>query len=119
MKVTFHPAPGASFVEATLPVEQSPERITQRERVPDDAQMSVKLTTAALADTDPEIPVMPAIPPVETSNYRSVNRPAMAVLTVLDDGSRTDGEPWRIRTDRFVIGRTHGNCVIEIGRAHV
>ncbi len=109
MKVTFHPAPGAGVVEATLPVEQSLERITQRERVPDDAQMAVKLPAASLADTDPEISLMP---PVETSVYRSVNRPAMAVLTVLDDGSRTDGEQWRIRSDRFVIGRTMGQCVI-------
>jgi hypothetical protein len=43
--------------------------------------------------------------------YRPTTRPPMAVLTVLDDGS-SEGEVFRIRTDRFVIGRKEGDAVI-------
>jgi pSer/pThr/pTyr-binding forkhead associated (FHA) protein len=49
----------------------------------------------------------PAIP------YRPMVRPALAVLTVCDDG-RNDGEVIRIRTPRFVIGRTEGDLCIPI-----
>ncbi len=117
MKVTFIPAPGSGAVEETPSPEQAPGRVTQRDRIPETLppELGVKLVASpsasslSLAQTDPDI----LMPPVETSVYRSVNRPAMAVLTVLDDGSRTDGEQVRIRTDRFVIGRTTGNYVIS------
>src|SRR5262249_12007525 len=39
--------------------------------------------------------------------YRPQQRPPMAVLCVLDDG-KDDGEWYRLRGDRWVIGRTEG-----------
>ncbi|MBL4884666.1 MAG: FHA domain-containing protein [Planctomycetaceae bacterium] len=51
----------------------------------------------------------------QTSNvlpYRSLNRQPMAILTAFDDGLNDQGEQWRIRTSRFVIGHSSGECVI-------
>ena len=43
--------------------------------------------------------------------FRPTLRPPMAVLTVFDDG-KTEGETFRLRDGRFVIGREEGNLVI-------
>lgn len=48
-----------------------------------------------------------------TIPYRPLNRPRVALLTVCDDG-KTDGEVIRIRSHRFVIGRTEGDLCIPI-----
>jgi len=44
--------------------------------------------------------------------FRPVNRPPMAVLVALDDGSRDQGELWRIRQSPFVVGRNSGDAII-------
>jgi len=44
--------------------------------------------------------------------YRPVNRPPVALLTILDDGSTTTGETVRIRKPVCLIGRTEGSVVI-------
>ena len=44
--------------------------------------------------------------------YRPANRQPLAFLTVLDDGSREDGETIRIRDSRFVIGREKGDLSV-------
>jgi len=44
--------------------------------------------------------------------FRPTSRPLLALLTVLDDGRRT-GEQIRIRSDKFVIGRTEGDLRIH------
>lgn len=44
--------------------------------------------------------------------YRPTLRPPVPVLTVLDDGSRENGEEFRIRTDSFSVGRTSGSLVL-------
>jgi len=49
----------------------------------------------------------PAIP------FRLVVRPPIAMLTVCDDG-KNDGEVIRIRSHRFVIGRTEGDLCIPL-----
>lgn len=43
--------------------------------------------------------------------YRPTQRPPLALLTVLDDG-KGEGEVLRLRSDRFVIGRTEGDLLI-------
>ena len=43
--------------------------------------------------------------------FRPTERPAMAVLTVFDDGAE-DGEQIRIRQDEYVIGRAKGDFVV-------
>jgi pSer/pThr/pTyr-binding forkhead associated (FHA) protein len=48
---------------------------------------------------------------VPTEPFRPVDRPSMAVLTVLDDGDET-GEQVRVRAATFVIGRVDGDLVI-------
>jgi len=53
----------------------------------------------------------PAPKPVEAIS-RPLFRAAVPILTVLDDGSLETGEDHRIRTDRFVIGRTEGDIRI-------
>ncbi len=44
--------------------------------------------------------------------YRPVNRPPVALLTILDDGSTTTGETVRIREPVCLIGRTEGSVGI-------
>ncbi len=56
--------------------------------------------------------------------FKPTRRPPMALLCYLDDGSE-DGEWLRIRTDRFVIGRTEGDlrvphdCLISPRHAEI
>ncbi len=47
----------------------------------------------------------------DTTSFRPVCRPPMALLCILDDG-RHDGEWLRLRGDRVVIGRSEGDVVI-------
>jgi pSer/pThr/pTyr-binding forkhead associated (FHA) protein len=60
----------------------------------------------------PEPPSLPArhqhAPRLAGNPYRPTVRPPIATLTLFDDG-KTDGEAIRIRTDRFVIGRSEGD----------
>jgi pSer/pThr/pTyr-binding forkhead associated (FHA) protein len=51
------------------------------------------------------------VPGQDTLPYRPTHRPPVAVLCVLDDG-QLDGEWVRIRTAKFVIGRSEGDLVI-------
>lgn len=46
--------------------------------------------------------------------FRPVIRPAVPILTVIDDGSIDEGEQIRIRKDSFVIGRKGGGCHIQL-----
>jgi pSer/pThr/pTyr-binding forkhead associated (FHA) protein len=46
-----------------------------------------------------------------TAPFRPTARPPLALLTVCDDGE-DDGEIIRIRTGRFIVGRTHGDLKI-------
>jgi pSer/pThr/pTyr-binding forkhead associated (FHA) protein len=48
----------------------------------------------------------PAIP------YRPLHRPPIGLLIALDDGSANEGETWRVRRTRHVIGRKEGDTVI-------
>ena len=41
--------------------------------------------------------------------FRPVNRPPTLILCALDDGSRDDGEWYRVRKSEFRIGRTEGD----------
>lgn len=56
-------------------------------------------------------PARPAAQPWSVMPYRPTLRPSIAVLTVFDDG-KADGEQFRLRDNRFVIGRTEGDLVI-------
>jgi pSer/pThr/pTyr-binding forkhead associated (FHA) protein len=47
--------------------------------------------------------------------YRPTIRPATALLTVCDDGE-ADGEVIRIRSPRFIIGRTHGDLCLPFDK---
>jgi pSer/pThr/pTyr-binding forkhead associated (FHA) protein len=53
----------------------------------------------------------PSSPVSTASPYRPTLRAPVALLTVLDDG-KNDGEVLRLRTDRFVIGRSEGDFLI-------
>jgi pSer/pThr/pTyr-binding forkhead associated (FHA) protein len=57
-------------------------------------------------------PAAPAAkPPSSAHPYRPTQRPPIALLTILDDG-KGEGEVVRLRTDRFVIGRSEGDFLI-------
>ncbi|HVC98208.1 MAG TPA: FHA domain-containing protein [Pirellulales bacterium] len=67
---------------------------------------------------NPATPIVAGPPPVRqapqrpsVAAYRPSLRPPMAVLTVCDDG-KNDGEQFRLRDGRFVIGRTEGDLLI-------
>ena len=48
----------------------------------------------------------------QPTRFRPVRRPPMALLTILDDGSDTDGELVRLRTTKFTLGRA--GCDVNI-----
>jgi pSer/pThr/pTyr-binding forkhead associated (FHA) protein len=48
----------------------------------------------------------------DSQDFRPSLRPPVPVLTVLDDGSLEHGEDFRLRGERFSIGRTSGDCQI-------
>ena len=58
-------------------------------------------------------PVAPTAPPKspEVKPYRPTVRPPICVLTLFDDG-KTEGEVVRIRSTRFVIGRSDGDLLL-------
>ncbi|HEX7375718.1 MAG TPA: FHA domain-containing protein [Pirellulales bacterium] len=67
-------------------------------------------TTPIVAGPPPIRPPAPPQPPA-VALYRPSLRPTMAVLTVCDDG-KSDGEQFRLRDGRFVIGRAEGDLII-------
>ncbi|HID24179.1 MAG TPA: FHA domain-containing protein [Planctomycetaceae bacterium] len=67
----------------------------------------------------PEKPAPRADGTAETSTeslrcqlFRPLQRPPMALLVALDDGSTSEGKIWRIRKSRHKIGRVKGETVI-------
>src|SRR5262249_17585279 len=76
----------------------------------EEIQRAIRARAApAPSGTPPAVPALP--PPAETPVFRPARRPSMALLCVHDDGSE-DGEVFRLRTDRVVIGRSEGDIVI-------
>lgn len=63
--------------------------------------------------TDPTTmhPQAPASDPLERP-VRPTLRPGIPVLTALDDGTLATGENFRLRGERFLIGRTEGDLTI-------
>ncbi|MCA9136112.1 MAG: FHA domain-containing protein [Planctomycetales bacterium] len=63
------------------------------------------------------------VPSPNVRAFRPTNRQPLAMLTILDDGSREDGETIRIRDSRFTIGREKGDVKIpfdgDISSQHV
>jgi pSer/pThr/pTyr-binding forkhead associated (FHA) protein len=47
--------------------------------------------------------------PEDDLDFRPTLRPPVPIVTVLDDGSLEEGEDFRLRGERFSIGRTSGN----------
>ncbi len=60
----------------------------------------------------PAIQTHPAVTAPDEAPIRPRHRPAVPVLTVLDDGRFDTGQDIRIRTESFTIGRTHGDLLI-------
>ncbi|MFM7205769.1 MAG: FHA domain-containing protein [Planctomycetaceae bacterium] len=50
-------------------------------------------------------------------DFRPILRPAVPVLTLLDDGSQSQGESIRLRGETFTIGRTSGDLVLPNDQA--
>ena len=94
--------------------------------IPSSKWLETVLPTAAAAPTTPIAPATPAtgvtphVPkaatrPVAKSTavlHRPTIRPPVAELTIFDDG-QTVGEMIRIRSNRFIIGRTEGDLLIS------
>jgi pSer/pThr/pTyr-binding forkhead associated (FHA) protein len=51
----------------------------------------------------------------QSNPYRPTQRPPIALLTVVDDG-KSEGEVVRLRSDRFIIGRSEGDFLIPHDR---
>jgi len=64
---------------------------------------------AGIKSSEQNITARPAVP------YRPSGRPPLVLLTVCDDGA-ADGEVVRIRSPRFIIGRTHGDLKIPFDK---
>lgn len=76
---------------------------------------------ASMAATDdmPEVETRHehrSLPPPLQPLVRPLLRPAVPVLTALDDGSFTTGEDFRLRGERFGIGRTEGDFLAPSDR---
>lgn len=65
-----------------------------------------------LKEAQPTAPARQQERPDSPLPYRPANRQPLALLTVLDDGSREEGETIRIRDSKFVIGREKGDLSI-------
>ena len=63
-------------------------------------------------EAKPKARVLGSVEKTETGPFRPLNRPPMALLTALDDGSKNKGEVWRVRGPRHVIGRAEGDTLI-------
>lgn len=66
---------------------------------------------ATPARSEPAVCESPAPRAAAVAPFRPSLRPPLAVLTVFDDG-KNEGEQFRLRDGRFVIGRTEGDLVI-------
>jgi hypothetical protein len=101
MSDTIVPPPRNALVGHSGTVLESEDEIRKAVLV------DLKYAQAASALNPPSAPVpVPAGPP--TSPYRPTARPPVPILTVFDDG-KTEGELIRIRSPRFIIGRTEGD----------
>jgi hypothetical protein len=79
----------------------------------EDARQSLKPSVAVAGGQIPIAqPVASSAPAAKP--YHPTLRPTIAVLTVFDDG-KSDGEVVRIRTERFVIGRSEGDFLDQRG----
>lgn len=58
----------------------------------------------------------PAKPDPGEQPIRPMLRAPVPVLTALDDGTQADGEQFRLRQDRFGIGRSEGDLIIPSDR---
>jgi hypothetical protein len=85
-------------------------------------EMGVSSPLAATADTLMHVPTpVPSVPPVADAPgspktpparlFKPSVRPPVALLHVFDDGA-DEGEIVRLRSDRFVIGRSEGDLVL-------
>jgi pSer/pThr/pTyr-binding forkhead associated (FHA) protein len=58
----------------------------------------------------------------EVTPFRPTLRPPICILTILDDG-KSEGEVVRIRSNRFIIGRTEGDLLLphdeQISSRHI
>ena len=81
------------------------------------------LKKAAGLNAAPEVVKRRSTKPVQTMPFRPLGRQPLAFLTVLDDGSRDEGEVIRLRQSAFTIGREKGDLTIpfdhDISAFHV
>jgi pSer/pThr/pTyr-binding forkhead associated (FHA) protein len=114
--------PSGADKPSRRPVQRMPTRLESADeiRVALQAHQADLLAQAGLA----AVPVVPATttapdspppaakaPPAPVPLFRPTQRPPLALLCVFDDGG-TDGEWFRLRGDRFVIGRAEGDLVL-------
>ena len=107
------PSPPPDGPERTGTVFETDDDILQALRSKADVQLVAKAAQPAASL---------AKPPASANAYRPTQRPPLALLTVLDDG-KSEGEVVRLRSDRFVIGRTEGDFLIphdqQISARHI
>lgn len=93
--------PDAEDAKATL--KESPEAFkkpSRTRRKPKPATQTKREKASTQGGDDSALP------------FRPVNRPPTLILCALDDGSRDEGEWFRIRSSPFRIGRTEGNFIV-------
>ncbi len=91
------PAPIARTLIERTPAGPAPAEAAARKPIPRPSQQSK--TDRPVSDR--------AVP------FRPVNCPPMLKLCLLDPGSRDEGEWFRVRERRFVIGRSEGDLVLS------
>jgi pSer/pThr/pTyr-binding forkhead associated (FHA) protein len=110
---------GAFLESATLAAKQHPVRSAVERsgtviETDEEVQHAIRSSARRVPQAMPAVlPVASLIPPAVrgASPYRPPTRPPLALLTVYDDG-KLEGEVVRIRSSRFVIGRTEGDLCI-------
>jgi pSer/pThr/pTyr-binding forkhead associated (FHA) protein len=101
-----------SDVRGRVPGKDSGTIIESPDRVPKPIAPKKEISSPGAAAK--KQPVRAPSSPLEDSGdsalpFRPVNRPPTLILCALDDGSRDDGEWYRVRKPEFRIGRTSGD----------
>src|SRR5262249_44092885 len=107
-KGNYTPTRKEAVVRETAPAASPNEK--EKPRIPSRGTPT-RLEPLPLFRTGERTPIRREEASEDAAPFKPTRRPPMALLCYLDDGSE-DGEWFRMRTDRFVIGRTEGDVRI-------
>ena len=100
--------PRAQVRRAPPPSSDAPPPLNKTPRPVNRAAAAVGLNSGGPANE----PAAAAIPQDAATPYRPLHRPPTILVCVLDDGSTTEGEWFRLRSSSLTVGRTQGDILL-------